>query len=327
MASNIQNSCDHIVKSVRDSFLNYSIQETPFSMYLTIRKSFSKSRQLLNSDEVRISTSNSNDRQSEEIEALRMKLKKTEDSNMDLKDKLEEAVIELEENHEKIKYLNNVIDSSENKIDDKVLQKKVEQIQQLMKEKKELENALEFSEKNWKELNKVVKTKDKEIHDMNKEVKGLSEVKREFDEFKATVNKEKKGLEKKRKKADKKECLDNLKVFPHDNLQCNMCDVKKDSYDQLRNHERAIHMQSKSSETEGKEMEDKSVQYEQNVVGVGDIHTIESENDDFFESYACYYCEQDINSELHVRSHRLRCHGASKVPSLFSLPVRCPTKK
>ena len=124
MASNIQNSCDHIVKSVRDSFLNYSIQETPFSMYLTIRKSFSKSRHLRNSDDVRISTFNSNDRQSEEIDALIKKLKKTEDSNTDLKDKLEEAAIELEENHKKIKYLNNVIDSSENKIDDKVLHKK-----------------------------------------------------------------------------------------------------------------------------------------------------------------------------------------------------------
>ena len=39
---NIQSSCDTILHSVRSSNLNFSCQETPFSMYLTVRKSLSK---------------------------------------------------------------------------------------------------------------------------------------------------------------------------------------------------------------------------------------------------------------------------------------------
>jgi hypothetical protein len=35
---NIETSCDQILYSVRSSQLNYSCQETPFSIYLTIRK-------------------------------------------------------------------------------------------------------------------------------------------------------------------------------------------------------------------------------------------------------------------------------------------------
>ena len=38
----IENYCENILSSVRSSNLNYSCQETPFSIYLTIRKSWSK---------------------------------------------------------------------------------------------------------------------------------------------------------------------------------------------------------------------------------------------------------------------------------------------
>ena len=104
-----------------------------------------------------------------------------------------------------------------------------------------------------------------------------------------------------------------------------MCDVKRESYDQLRNHERAFHMQSKSSETEEKEMEDKEIQSEQIEVGKRDIETIESENEENFGNYAkylCFYCEQEITSEQHMLEHNITCHGANDTPSLFSLPVR-----
>ena len=205
----------------------------------------------------------------------------------------------------------------------------MEQIQQLKKDKELLESDLEFSEKNWKDLNKVVKAKDKEIHEMGKELKVLSEVKTEFEQFKATVNRERKDLEKKRKKAEKKDFLDNMKTSSNENgnFKCNQCDVKKDSYNQLRNHERALHMQSTSTETEIKVTEDKQIQSDEIEIEMRDIETIESESEEYFEKYACYYCEQDIESQQQLKMHRRRCHGASKVPSLFSLPVRCPLKK
>ena len=40
----VQNSCDFIINSVRNSSLNFSSQETPYSLYLTIRKSFAESK-------------------------------------------------------------------------------------------------------------------------------------------------------------------------------------------------------------------------------------------------------------------------------------------
>ena len=42
MAVIIQDSCAHILRSVRNSKLNFACQETPYSIYLTIRKSWKK---------------------------------------------------------------------------------------------------------------------------------------------------------------------------------------------------------------------------------------------------------------------------------------------
>ena len=42
MAEDIQNSCAKILSSVRNSNLNYSSQETPFSIYMTVRKSWNR---------------------------------------------------------------------------------------------------------------------------------------------------------------------------------------------------------------------------------------------------------------------------------------------
>ena len=42
MTINIQKSCSEILNSVRNSKLNFSCQETPFSIYLTVRKSWNR---------------------------------------------------------------------------------------------------------------------------------------------------------------------------------------------------------------------------------------------------------------------------------------------
>ena len=39
---NLKMSCDSVIDSVRASSLNFSCQETPFSFYITLRKSFRK---------------------------------------------------------------------------------------------------------------------------------------------------------------------------------------------------------------------------------------------------------------------------------------------
>ena len=116
----VKNSCDLIVNSVRDSFLNFSLQETPFSIYLTIRKSFARPKTFPDSDP--ISTFSHNQKASderklleEEIETFRMKLKAAEDSNSSLKIMYEEAVNDCEESYLRIKHLENKVDGYERK--------------------------------------------------------------------------------------------------------------------------------------------------------------------------------------------------------------------
>ena len=43
--NDVQSSCDFLLYSVRNSGLNFTSQETPFSIFLTLRKSFVKSFQ------------------------------------------------------------------------------------------------------------------------------------------------------------------------------------------------------------------------------------------------------------------------------------------
>ena len=40
------------------------------------------------------------------------------------------------------------------------------------------------------------------------------------------------------------------------------------------------------------------------------------------EKYPCFYCEKEIASEVHLKEHRVNCHGATETPSLFSFTVR-----
>ena len=84
--------------------LNYSIQETPYSLYLTIRKSFAKSssfEQFL---------SNVGPQNFTEIETLKMKLKTAEEANLMLTKNYEEAVNDCEVSYAKIKDLENTLD-------------------------------------------------------------------------------------------------------------------------------------------------------------------------------------------------------------------------
>ena len=43
--TNIQESCDQIIHSVRTANLNFAYQETPFSIYITVRKTVTKLQQ------------------------------------------------------------------------------------------------------------------------------------------------------------------------------------------------------------------------------------------------------------------------------------------
>jgi FtsZ-binding cell division protein ZapB len=78
----VETSCRHIMNTVRSLPLNFNIVETPYSIYVTVRKSLLKSTQSLDNQIV-----------VDQDE----KIKKLEEANHHLKADLEEAVVESEE--------------------------------------------------------------------------------------------------------------------------------------------------------------------------------------------------------------------------------------
>ena len=100
--TNISDSCANILNSIRSSALNYSFQETPYSMYVTIRKSWSKQNQSL---QVPVPVAQvgqvDEDRKVAEIDSLKLELINVKadleirnNINNDLKIKIEAAVVE-----------------------------------------------------------------------------------------------------------------------------------------------------------------------------------------------------------------------------------------
>ena len=104
MSLNIENSYDLIVNSVRNSHLNFSMQVTSFSLYLTIRKSFAK----FSKEAVQIPTPDKsvNDLSeallNDEIKTLKLKLSDAEDFSQRFKCERVESVNDNEECHKKI---------------------------------------------------------------------------------------------------------------------------------------------------------------------------------------------------------------------------------
>ena len=58
MSDCVQSSCDFLLQAVRNSGLNFSCQETPFSIFLTVRKSFVKTFQFQASGNILKSVAN-----------------------------------------------------------------------------------------------------------------------------------------------------------------------------------------------------------------------------------------------------------------------------
>ena len=93
----VKTSCDFIINSVRDSSLNFSIQKTPYSLYLTIRKTFNKTflspeQSLLQS----LPSFGGDQNRLKEIDTLKQKVKKEQESNEELRNNYIEAVDDTE---------------------------------------------------------------------------------------------------------------------------------------------------------------------------------------------------------------------------------------
>ena len=115
IADHIQPSCDSILDSVRSSPLNYSVQETAFSLYVTIRKSTRKNFKMSSSQQnypCENISQNAN-----ELDFLKSRCQLVENRNEALKSQLEEAVVEVEEKQNYIEHLETKLNAEEKELE------------------------------------------------------------------------------------------------------------------------------------------------------------------------------------------------------------------
>ena len=214
--TDIQDSFAPVLNSIRSSNLNYSLQETPFSFYLTLRKSFIQPSRLPASatqlQALKLPESSPN--LQIENELLSRKCNTLEREYQTLKDCFEEATLEIEANNSttndlktRLENLHSKLETSEKIIVEKSdMENKLkavysdnikvkEENTELKKEISILRPELKLSRKDKKDLEKRL---EKSNHSYEKKLKDLLD-------FKATKIEEERELKSKIKKLEKKQ--------------------------------------------------------------------------------------------------------------------------
>ena len=223
MEPNAQEACNTILQQTRSSNLNFTFQETPYSVFLTIRKSFSK-RTLNHFPRIEpgnsvplenLTTKSSSELFQADILALKLKNEHLEKANDDLKNDYNEEVLASEA-------LKAALDDSKERLN--CLGANFEQIQsELHKskchlkqlEEKHAKTCVELKglkkndlEKETKHLNVAIKALKKESKTIQSErdkvVKEKDDTIQELLQFKILKTSEEKALKNRTKKLDKR---------------------------------------------------------------------------------------------------------------------------
>ena len=214
MFNSAQSSCDFLLHSVRNSGLDFSCQETPFSIFLTLRKSFVKSKYLPN----QASPSDVKE------EKLIGENKSFNDAFNRLKNDYEDALAELESRAQETQELNKRIETLsgkysvgqvlikdlDNKLKDATNEKKKIETKyyQVDKEnktmKKEITQLNEQVKSSKNELKTAIKDKRDTNHNLEKKIVGLENKNKTLLEFKVLKDDEEKELKTKLKSVNKR---------------------------------------------------------------------------------------------------------------------------
>ena len=230
---NPKNLIDRIHDKVKSLCLDFSIQETPYSSYITIRKKFQKN---LSNEDIKVT----------------IKKEITIDENYDSQEKIEdqervnaELKYEITKLKEELQMKNNDIDTIKKEYEDLKVEAKEnnkvksgfeEEIKQIEDEKYQLKKELITVKQNYKkDVNDLKKKHNTDVEKYEKEVEILTE----FKNRKINEERERKKIEKKERKKAKK--LNNLS----DNK---ICENKADDKDVSEGNEYARENESSSSE-------------------------------------------------------------------------------
>ena len=289
--SDSEQACEDVLRNLKVSRLTFSVKETQYSAYITIRKKFTQQGRNLE-DMKSFSTCQNFEKLTMENSMLKLKLVETETEREDL----------LNEN----KNLHEAMESLE--------QKYVER-NEFKDENRALKSDLEVVNKDIQCTKKIVKQKDKEVYDLQKENSRLKEeiqlVQSDYSNLKSKVNREAKQAEKKNKKSEKKEFLNVLKSeSEQDDLPCKYCDKIVSSEDEFNRHLLLHHTNCSSTQTNNEVLIDKKIQVktsdfttEKNTETVEDV-TIK------FENYPGNYCGHIISSKNCLEEHVVKCCGS-----------------
>ena len=151
-------TCDKLISLIRDSNLNFLVQETPFSAFINIRKTFCKDATKDYKSPVR------DDDQHEKL-MLENKL---------LKNKLEEKNVQLEESKEDMCVLQTRLEKAEKDLFEHFQNKKTSETKQ-GNEILKLKSVISSLKSEGMEADKAVKSYEKNIHNLEKKNKNLVE--------------------------------------------------------------------------------------------------------------------------------------------------------
>ena len=306
---NLESSLNQVLQVLRNSGLHYSAQETPYSLYISIRKKIRQNTET-SSHVVPIQSSNPDEKNYDLTKECKVLENAFESAKHELDQEIDEHRRTMKENGELVKKL-----ASNEKL-----------IENLKQESEVLKEEISGLDCDVKALKKNVKFKEKELYDLNKESKTsmekLETAKSDLKILSAQVKKFEKDELKKSKVKQVKDTQNNLE-FP-----CEFCHKKFEFQVKLQVHVKLDHYVANSSQTNEILVEAKSAQTSEKNRIDKIVQTQTTAPDDTevtadFESYCCFYCNREISCEQNIDKHRGKCHGVSEFPSLFSLPVRC----
>ena len=217
-----QNSCGSILNNVRMSGLNFCIQETPFSCYVTIRKSPVKTPKVpLPNSQQRVPNPNPDCN----IDLLKSRISFLENANEKVKNDFHRAVEELEVTSAELKALKSANENKERQLDEafnnveSIVANKTKHISEEKRalqvkhekscaENKELKSELKSVMKNLNSANLALKTSKKENTEasqkFDKELKQLELKVKDLEYYKQTKILDEKEFKVKNKKVEKK---------------------------------------------------------------------------------------------------------------------------
>jgi hypothetical protein len=171
---NIQESCNSVLTTVRQCNLNYCIQETPYSLLLTIRKSFSKNKYQNSDEEIKaenfrndVSTSDTLSYKvlKEAFEKLENDFQAVVKDSVEKDRRIEELLVVVSDTETKYRF-------TEARLSESIEKNKVQQKEKVKfeKEKEAISGKLNISEEKLEQLpklNKEYKAIEKENEKLN----------------------------------------------------------------------------------------------------------------------------------------------------------------